>query len=286
MLRTWLSLALLAVAVSALAAWLFHYRAPADGPPTHALSTLKAAEIKRIRVEPAEGAAVELERTADAWRIARPFEGRADAGRIERLLAILDARSAVRLPAEHLARYDLERPRVKVTMGAQTFAYGAANEAMREQYVLTNDAVYAIALSQRVAIPRNADMLISRALFAPGEIPVRIDLPDFTAAIERGTWAFVPPAVDVSPDERNAWAEGWRNASALGAVRHEAQAPAGEALNVQLKDGRTIALHVLAREPELVLLRADEGVRYHFAPEVAKKLLAPPRPPRPDAAGK
>ena len=286
MLRTWLSLALLAAAVSALAAWLFQYRAPADGPPTHALSMLKAAEVKRIRVEPAEGAAAELERGADAWRIVKPFEARADAARVERLLAILDARSAALLKAEHLARYDLEHPRVKVTMGGQTFAYGAVNEATREQYVLTNDGVYAIPLSQRVAVPRNADMLISRALFAPGEIPIRIDLPDFTAALERGTWGFVPPAADVSADERNAWAEGWRSAAALGAVHHEGTASGTDVFTVGLKDGRAVELRVLAREPELVLLRADEGVRYHFAPDVAKKLISPPRPPRSEAAGK
>ena len=286
MLRTWLTLALLAAAVGGLATWLFHYRTPADGPQTYALSELKAKSVKRIRVEPAQSATVELERDGESWRIAAPFTARADKMRVERLLAILDARSLAQMRATDLARYDLDRPRVKVTIGQQTFGYGAVNEATREQYVLTNDSVYAVPLSQRVAVPRDADALISRALFAPDEVPVRFDFEHFNAALQGGTWAFVPPAADVGPDERNAWADSWRNASAMGAARHEGDAAAAESFTVHFKDGRTIAFRVLAREPQLVLLRPDEGVRYHFQPEVAKKLFSPPRPPQPEATGK
>ncbi|HYC45445.1 MAG TPA: DUF4340 domain-containing protein [Burkholderiales bacterium] len=275
MLRSWLSLAVLALVVVALTAWLFHYRTPPEAPQSYALSTLKAAEVKHIRLEPSAGAPVELEREGDAWRITSPFAARADAARVERLLAILDARSIARLPSSDLARYDLDRPLARVTLGGQTFAYGALNQATREQYVLTNDAVYAVPLSQRIAVPRDADALIARSLFAPGETPVRFDLEQFTAALEGGVWAFVPSPGDLTPDERNAWADGWRNATAVRAARHEGSA-AGPKLTVHLKDGRTIELAVLAREPELVLLRADQGIRYHFLPEVAKRLMSPP----------
>jgi len=43
-----------------------------------------------------------------------------------------------------------------------------------------------------------------------------------------------------------------------------------------LKGGAELALGLLAREPELVLLRADEKLQYHFRADAAKRLLSPP----------
>jgi hypothetical protein len=112
-------------------------------------------------------------------------------------------------------------------------------------------------------------------LWAAGETPVRFDLPGFTVSLEDGTWAVAPTMPDVGPDERNAWVDGWRHASAISAARRGAGTANGQ-IKVQLKDGRTIALGIVQREPELVLAREDEGVEYHFVPEAARRMLAPP----------
>jgi hypothetical protein len=47
-------------------------------------------------------------------------------------------------------------------------------------------------------------------------------------------------------------------------------------LRVQLKNGGTLHLELLAREPELVLFRPDEKLQYSFRAEIGKKLLSPP----------
>jgi hypothetical protein len=47
-------------------------------------------------------------------------------------------------------------------------------------------------------------------------------------------------------------------------------------VNVTLQDGRTLALGVLEREPDLVLLRPDERIQYQFLGDVGKRLLSPP----------
>jgi hypothetical protein len=141
--------------------------------------------------------------------------------------------------------------------------------------VLTNDAVYAIPLAQRNAVPRDADALISRSLFAPGEAPVRIELPEFSGVLKDGTWTFTPQPESASADERNAWVDRWRQATAVRAARQQGAAPGGE-IRIELNDGRTLALGILSREAGLVLLRPDEGVEYHFFAEAAKRMLSPP----------
>ena len=289
-MRSWLNLAALAAVVAALSAWVY-YRPDAQPSETYALSQLKAADVTRIRLErlaaaaepaahassPAAGpaTAIDLERRGEAWHITAPFVARADAFQIERLLSILEARSLGRFAPADLERYGLAQPQSRLTLNGQSFAFGAVNTATREQYVLTDGAVYAIALAQRTAIPRDPDALVSKALFAPHEAPVRIELPQLVAALEDGTWKFTPAREDLGADERNAWAERWRQALAVRAARHDGKPAEGE-VKVELKDGGTLTFGILQREPELVLLRADEGIRYHFFAETAKRLLSAP----------
>jgi hypothetical protein len=47
-------------------------------------------------------------------------------------------------------------------------------------------------------------------------------------------------------------------------------------VKVELKDGRTLAIGIAQREPELVLVREDEGVQYYFFADTAKRLFSPP----------
>lgn len=303
MLRSWISLAALAIVVAALVAWVY-YRPQVEESESFALSQLKSAEVKRIRVEravsaqatppgtpditqpassaanpptahaPAPAAAIDLERIEDGWRMTAPFAARADSFEVQRLLSILEARSQARYAATDLSRYGLAEAHSKVAIDNQSFSFGAVNTMTREQYVLTNNHVYAIPLTQRTAVPRDADAMISRALLAPGEVPVRLELPDFSVALRDGVWIFTPPVENAGADERNAWIDRWRQASAVRASRHDGRRASGQ-IKLVLKDGSRIELGILQREPELVLVRLDENIQYHFFADAAKRLLSP-----------
>ena len=279
-MRSWITLLVLALAVGGLGAWL-HYKPRADEPVTYTLSTIKPAEVTRVKLLRQSAAAgfpseeIVLEKRDGQWRMSAPYAARADAFQVERLLGILDARTSVRYPAADLARYGLDAPPAVLTANDQTIAYGAINATTREQYVLTRDHVYVVPATFAAAVPRNAQALLSKALFAPGETAVRFDLPDFTVALEEGTWAIAPIASDAGPDERNAWVDAWHKASALTVSRHAGEAPADD-IRIVLKDGRTIALGIAQRAPDVVLVRKDEGLAYHFFAEAGRRLLAPP----------
>ena len=276
-MRSWIPLATLLAVVIALGAWVYHTPA-SDKVDTHALSALKPKDVKRVRLVttavPSANTIV-LEQKNGDWRLTAPFAARAENFQVERLLAILEARSTARYPARDLARYGLDTPVTTVTLEDQTFAYGAINKMTREQYVLTANEIYPVPLAYSTGLPRNVDALLARQVLARNEAPSRFELPDFSVSLHDGTWTVAPASNDVGADERIAWVDAWRNASAIRAARNDGAA-ASQDIKVGLKDGRTIAIGIVQRESELVLVRRDEGVEYHFFGDSAKRLLLPP----------
>ncbi len=269
----WLN-ALLAVAVAALGAWA--YIKPAkDAPVEHALSALKPAETRSIRIERAGAEPVVLGRKQDAWMITAPFTARADDSQVKPLLDILEARSANRLAATDLARFELDRPAVRVILDGQPFGFGMVSPITREQYVLTGSFVYAVSPRYGAALPAGATELASRQLFGAGETPIRIEIKTFTVEQRDGKWRQTPEAADLSQDDFVRWTDEWRRATAMRIEPRGKSKPLTD-INVRLKSGAALVLGLLAREPELVLLRTDENLQYHFRAGAAKRLLSPP----------
>lgn len=271
---SWRLNAALLAAVLALAAFL-HFKPAKDAPVEHPLSALKPAASRAIRIERAGAQPVLLDGKQGSWFITAPFTARADDLRVRQLLEILEARAANRLAATDLARFELERPAVRLTVDDQAFGFGMVNPVTREQYVLTGGAVYAVSPRYGAALPAAAADLASRQLFAPGEVPVRIALGNFTVEQRDGGWRQTPAAADLSQDDFVRWVDEWRRAAALRVEPQGKKKPLAE-IRVQLKGGTELTLGVLAREPEWVLARTDEKLQYHFRADAAKRLLFPP----------
>jgi hypothetical protein len=266
--------ALLAAAVAVLAVYV--YFKPARAPAEYRLSTLTPQEIKTIRVErPGDSAPLLIERRRDGWYIASPFPARADALRAHQLLAIAEAKSLHRLPATDLPRFELDRPVAWLTLGGQTFSFGLVNAVTREQYVHSGDYVYTLHPRYGAALPARAADAANRQLFSADEAPARIELPDFTVESRDGRWRLTPGAAAPSQEALMQWVDEWHLASALRVERWGGRKPFLE-IRVRLKSGGSVMLGVIARQPELVLLRTDEKMQYHLPAEAAKRLLSPP----------
>jgi uncharacterized protein DUF4340 len=281
--RSWRT-ALLAAAVAVLAIYI--YFKPARGPGEYPLSALKAQEIRSIRVErPGDTAPLLLERRPDGWYVSPPFAARADALRAHQVLAIAEAKSSHRLPAADLARFELDRPVAWVTLGGQTFSFGLVNAVTREQYVLSGDFVYTLHPRYGAALPARAAEAANRQLFAADEVPVRVEFKEFTVESRNGRWTLTPAAGAVSQEEFMRWVDEWHLASALRVEPWTRGKPFAE-IRVRLKSGGNLTLGVLARHPELVLVRTDEKMQYHLRAEAAKRLFSPPSPSRDESAKK
>lgn len=274
MKRVWLANAALLLAVSALTAFVY-LKPRGDPSASYALSQLGAERVERIRIERGGDRAIVLEKKADRWLITAPLRAPADPFQVERLLALLSARSAHRLAATDLARFELDPPQLRVSIDGETFGFGSLNVVTREQYVLAGGAVYALAPRYGAMLPATVTQLIKKQLLDAGEIPLGFELREFTVTVKDGKWEVSPAGDGLSQDEIGGWVDAWRHAAALRAEPYRGGGAVGS-VKIELRDGRRLALDIVQREPELVIVRSDEKLRYHFAAETAKRLLAPP----------
>jgi hypothetical protein len=269
----WLNAALAAIVV-ALGVFLY-FRPAKDAAVEHPLSGLKPQEVRSLRIERAGAVPVVLARKQDTWFIEAPIVARADDSRVMRLLAVVEARTAHRMPAGDRGRFGLEPPQARIIVDGQPFSFGLVNEITREQYVMAGDAVYALHPRYGAGLPESAVQMASRQLFGPGEAPARIALGNFAVEQRDGKWMLAPRAADLSQDDYIRWVDEWRLASALR-VEPGPATRARDVIRIQLKNGGELTLGVMAREPELVLARSDEKLRYRFSAALAKRLLSPP----------
>jgi len=273
--RSWLGLALLAALVVALAAALLVRPRTAD-EAGFAVTTLDRNAARHVTLERPGRPTVVLDQENGRWRLSAPYKARAEPFQVQRMLGILGARGAARFPSEDLARFELETPSATLTVNGERFAFGAINAVTREQYVRAGNSIYAVGLAHGAALPADAEALIQRQLFEPGEVPVRFELPRFSIALDAGRWRVMPASEDTGADAITGWVQRWRQAQALRAGPLTSP-PGREVVRIELEDGRTLSLAIMQREPELVLARLDENVRFHFPVDTARQLLTPPR---------
>jgi hypothetical protein len=275
MTRGWLLNGFLLVAVAVLAAFVV-LKPRSDVPPHQRLSTLKADTVNAIRLERSGDPPVVLQRKQGKWMVLAPLSARADRFQVERMIGILDASATQSMPAQDLARFGLDRPLARLVIDGTQFDFGAVNAVTREQYVHTAGMVYAVALRHGAALPASATQLLAKQPLDPDDAPVRMAFPTFTVAHDGSRWQVSPPAGELSQDDINRWIDGWRHAAALRTEPYAADSEPQERMEIVLRSGRSLTLQVLQKNPELVLGRSDEKLRYHFSREAAKRLLSPP----------
>jgi len=259
-------------ALLGLLAWL----APgSDAVTAPVLSATPPAQVRAITLERPGQPTIELERRDAQWRIKAPLSARADEFQVQRMLALLEAKPDARLPATDLDRFDLLSPAARLTIDGAEYAFGGINTVTREQYVMRGDTVYVLALRHGAALPASAVTLIRRVLLEEHEIPEAILLQEFRVRQSAGRWTIDPADAAAGADELQQFIERWRFASAARAEPHDGR-PALAEIRVELREGAPLAISVLQREPQLVLLRQDQGLQYTFLAGAGEALLAYP----------
>jgi hypothetical protein len=270
----WLLNLVLLVAVIGLAtaAWFKPWH---HAPAEYRLSALNAATVTTIRLQHSGEPAATLEKRDGSWRIIAPFPAPADRFEVDHLLAVLGVKTHERLAATDLSRFDLDQPQTRLTIDGQHFSFGTVNTLWNKQYVETGNAIYLIPARYGAALPGTADDLINRQLLGANEVPVAFTFPDFSLAQQDGSWRATPRRTDLSQDDFNRLVNTWRHAQAFAAQPASGKAALGH-ITIKFKDGRTLALGILEKQPNLVLLRPDRKIEYRFPPAVAARMLKLP----------
>ncbi len=271
--RLLLNLALAAlVAVLILLVWL---KPKPMAQTEFKLSTLASASINRIAIEKPGQPAIVLQKNLAGWRLSAPFQARAEATAVGRLLETLAATSLQRLPATDLGRFQLDTPLLRLTLNDQEFSFGTQNTLTGEVYVATNGGVHLVApgyLAHALKMPAD---FAARAFLAEEEKLAGFEFAGLKLSQNSdGKWSASPARPNWSQDDINRWADEWRHASSLVTQPYDGTPPQ-ESFTLRLVNGKLIPCKILRREPELVLLREDEKLQYHFPTGIGKRLLQP-----------
>ncbi len=273
--RLLLNLALAALVVMlALLVWL---KPKPMAQTEFKLSTLASASISRIVIEKPGQPAIVLQKNPAGWRLSAPFQARAEGRTVGRLLETLAATSLQRFPATDLGRFQLDQPLLRLTLNDQEFSFGTQNTLTGEVYIATRGSVYLVAPSYLAnALKMPADFA-AQAFLAEDEKPVGFEFANLKLSRNSdGKWSVSPARPDWSQDDINRWVDEWRNASSLVTQPYDGTPPQ-ESFTLRLANGKLIPCKILRREPELVILREDEKLQYHFPAEIGKRLLFGPQ---------
>ena len=259
-----------------------YFRPTEDEKPKILVSQLKRNDIDRIRLERDNKLDVQMQKRDGTWYMTRPYQTRAEPLQVDRLLDVTTATASGEFAGENLSRYGLSPAPVRVTLNDQSFAFGNINEITNEQYLASGERVYLVRTYYAYSLPVDLPTLISRKLLADNEKPVAFDFGEWQAVRnEKGAWLIQgkPPGdhdVAPGPDELNVWVAEWQLASALSVAPNQA-APQGQRVVIQFSNGTSATFRVLAREPEVQLLRVDENMRYQLGIDAGSRLLDPYR---------
>lgn len=271
--RVWVNLALAALAIALLIlVWIMQQPAQQAGLK---LSTLAAADITRIRIDKPGQAPILLEKNPTGWRLTAPFKARADNATVGRAVELAGAGASQRFPAEDLGRFQLDRALLRVQLNNQEFSFGTQNPITGEVYVATGGFVHLIPPRYLFGTLKMPADFASREFLGEQEQLAGFSSPGLTLAQSpEGRWSASPAHPEWGQDDINRWADEWRHASSLVTQPYDGTPPL-ESFKLQLRDGKVLACRILQREPELVVLREDENLQYHFPAEVGKRLLQP-----------
>jgi len=290
--RWLLNLIMLAVVAGLVTFLYMRPQANTGAPSQHEVSTLKLGDFTSIKVEFPTKAPTTFEKVDGLWRMTAPYKTRADQISVQRILAIIAAKSTEKFPATDLTKFGFDHPLLKLkfinSMGTEEFVFGTFNPVTEEQYVTYKDAVYLLPGSYSEAASTQAIELIDKNPLAKPEAKQIVGF-DFSRLeqwvevrlnvdIVDGKWKVNVAKAKITQNEMNEWLDfSWKqtqsNSVELYTPDHNAGYPS---FDVKLKNGKTVRFDKIQESPDLLLGRSDEGLMYHFNSDVGFNMLNPP----------
>jgi hypothetical protein len=284
--RWLLNLALLLL-VAGLA--LFVYLRPkvdtAVTQQSYPVAAIDIGKVTKVSIEVPAKKAVVFEKQQGLWMMLEPFKGRADPVEVGRIISIAIASSPEKLPANDPVRFGLDHPQLTLHLNDQDFSFGMYNPVGGDQFVAHGNAVYTLPTTYSESATTQPLELLDKHPFAHNETIVGFDF----SALEQwesshlnldlqddGKWKVSSPAAKPNQNEVKEWFEGWEQIEATSVEPAQPDHTPHPFLIVKLKDGRKIKLIKMQESPELLLVREDEELQYHFPQDVGFTALNPP----------
>lgn len=278
--RTLLNLGLVSLAlVLALVAWLEPGKKAA--PEAENLTDLAASRVYKIRIERREGKTVEIDRVDGMWLMREPVKAVANSFRIESLLRVTEYKSLGHNPVDglDLAKYALDKPAVRLFLNDDIeMEFGESTPLDNRRYVRLGDTVHLIKDAAYYHLIGKWTTFLSQRLIDEGLQIDTLELPGLILRKHEGNWLPEPKPENFSADASTRLIQNWQSTQAIEvrpyAVKDVDEANA-ESIRIRLSErDEPLHFYIVARQPDLILVRPDLGVAYHLPQSRGEDLLA------------
>lgn len=283
----WIVNLVLLLLVAGIALFLYLRPQPVQqSEQTFTLSKLDPNSFSRVSVEFPSKKPVRFEKQQGRWHMVEPYQARADLASVGRILSVAVATSKQKFPATDLARFGLDNPSLKVHIDDQEFSFGMYNPVGGEQYVAYKDAVYTLpTIYSEGAAVQPLELLNKRPLDDDEQI-VGFDFSHLeqweTTRLNldlepNGKWKVTPEKAKPNQNELNDWfSSNWPNLVANSVEPYTLDEQPHPYVTLKLKNGKSVRLVKMQESPELLLVREDQKLQYHFPQDVGFVALNPP----------
>ena len=280
--RLTLNLAL-AVVIIALALLVIFEPGKDKAPELPKLTSMTSDKIQHVSIERVGRDTLVFEKQADVWRITQPLQLRANEFRVTGVAHAAQTPSHARFPqaGRDLKQYELDTPKIKLTLDGQLIEFGGVNPLDNRRYVRVGDTIHLVADDVFLRANGDAAGFVSTALIPEHAQEIsEIKLPQMTVQKDKdsGKWSVTPPVTNLSTDDIIKFVEEWRHAQALQVSAYNGT-PTGEHVTLSFV-GTTppLTFDLMSKDADLILGRKDAGVLYQFTAEIKQKMftLSPP----------
>ena len=225
----------------------------------------------------------------NGWKMTAPYQTRADELYVYRILSLLAAKSSEKLSADDLKKYGLEQPRLKITFSSSTqneeFLFGTYNPITEDQYLYYNGSIFIVSGGYSETASYVPLELIDKRPIAAYEEIEGFDfsrLEQWQAAglkltIKNNKWRTSSKDLVITQENMRDWFDlTWDNIPSKSLEFYKLDPRIGyKSFDILLKGNKKITFYRIQESPELLLLRKDEKLLYHFPGDLGFTMLNP-----------
>lgn len=293
MQKRWLVNVIMLLLVIGIGGFLYLKPAPTVETKQFEVSSLKMAGFNQVKAEFPAKAATIFEKKDGYWMMRKPYATRADQPSVQRIISIIAATTATKLPLQDPSKYGLDQPSLKLTLsgeaGEHVFTFGTFNPVTEEQYVGYADAVFLLSGQYGEAAATQPIEMVDKSPLAPAE---RKQLAGFDLAhleqwevnalkvtlSDTGQWQVNDAKAKPTQNELNEWMDfSWAQSQAKAVeIYTPDRRQTYPSFEVLLRNGQKIHFDKMQESPEYLLARPDEGLIYHYSNDVGFTMVNPP----------
>ena len=276
--RTLLNLMLAGMALL-LVLVIFYQPGLEPEPLAPPITTVPAAGITRIRVTRKERPALTFTKNTSGWQLENKQDLPASKFQLRALLGILGTRPEHSYPtsALDLGSAGLEPPQATLLLNDTLIVIGNTEPLEHKRYIQHEDTVYLVTDKYQHLINADWTNFVDRSLLPEDAELSTLQLPGLSLTLNNDQqWQLSPenPAADDSAIKT--LVTQWQAANARY-IRRYGGTVVPESITLKYADNRkTVTLHIIEQEGELVLARPDWGIQYHFPGNMRDALLTLP----------